>query len=241
MIPELGWPPCRRHGRGFRRTTCGPLLRVAGTVSSLESVPRRSVRKRRFAPFVRLCSARLPAIVHSSALDRRVSVVIRVRVINLSTDTLVLLCPLRPPGRAPAEAQCESSQLSRVRTTLVPAAHTASWLCASWSVGTQHIRHRVRSLLANIHPNEPLRNVLCSPSCSSRAAPVALITKPLWVRSFPQWLLFSTRCGLFVVGATVDSSLFSTVQTCVHSPASPHASAELTVPVQSEALVTSRT
>ena len=99
------------------------------------------------------------------------------QVINLNTDTLVLLCPLRHPGRAPAEAQCESSQLSRVRTTLVPAAHTASWLCASWSVGTQHIQHRVRSLLANIHPNEPLRNVLCSPSCSSRAAPVALITK----------------------------------------------------------------
>ena len=29
--------------------------------------------KRRSAPLVRLCSARLPAIVHSSALDRRVS------------------------------------------------------------------------------------------------------------------------------------------------------------------------
>ena len=69
MTPELGWPPCRRHGRGFRRATCGPLLRVAGTASSWKSVPRRFVRKRRSAPFVTLCSARLPAIVHSSALS----------------------------------------------------------------------------------------------------------------------------------------------------------------------------
>ena len=73
VIPELGWPPCRRHGRGFRRATCGPLLRVAGNASSglcLEGL----YRKRRSAPLVRLCSARIPAIVvHSSALDRRVS------------------------------------------------------------------------------------------------------------------------------------------------------------------------
>ena len=34
MIPELGWPPCRWHGRGFRRATCGPLC------ASLE-LPRR--------------------------------------------------------------------------------------------------------------------------------------------------------------------------------------------------------
>ena len=38
---------------------------------------------------------------------------------------------------------------------------------------------------------------------------------PLWVRPFPQWLLFSARCGFFVVGAAVNSSLFSTVRTCV--------------------------
>ena len=76
---QLGWPPCPRHGRGFRRATCGPLLRVAGNASSLESLPRRSVRKRRSAPFVRLCSTWLSAIVHSAALVPRVSVVIRVR------------------------------------------------------------------------------------------------------------------------------------------------------------------
>ena len=32
LCSELVWPPCRRHGRGFRRATCGPLLRVAGNV-----------------------------------------------------------------------------------------------------------------------------------------------------------------------------------------------------------------
>ena len=33
--PELSWPPHRRHGRGFRRATCGPLLYVAGQASKV--------------------------------------------------------------------------------------------------------------------------------------------------------------------------------------------------------------
>ena len=67
MIPELGWPPCRR-------ATCGPLSRVAGTASSLESLPRRSVPQTAFCTSRQalLCSASR-AIVHSSALDRRVT------------------------------------------------------------------------------------------------------------------------------------------------------------------------
>ena len=36
-------------------------------------------RKRRYENLVKLCSARLPAIVHSASLVFRVSVVIRVR------------------------------------------------------------------------------------------------------------------------------------------------------------------
>ena len=40
-----------------------------------------------------------------------------------------------------------------------------------------------------------------------------------------------------LVGAAVDSSLFSSVRTCVRSPASPLASAGLTLPVQCEALL----
>ena len=70
-----------RHGRGFCRAACGPLLCVAGNASSLEGL----YRKRRSAPFIRLCSALFPAIVHSSALVRRVL--------------------LRSLGCSPAEAQ----------------------------------------------------------------------------------------------------------------------------------------
>ena len=51
-MPELGWPPCRRHGRGFRRATCGPLLRVA--VKASWSVPQTAFRTFRQAL---LCSA----------------------------------------------------------------------------------------------------------------------------------------------------------------------------------------
>ena len=74
MIPELGWP--RYVWSTFaRRWNC----LVVGVCAS----------KRRSAPFVRLCSARLPAIVHSSALDRRVFRRHPSQVINLSTDTIV--------------------------------------------------------------------------------------------------------------------------------------------------------
>ena len=66
MIPFLGWPPCRRHGRGFRRATCGPLLRVAGNASSLESLPRRSV------PQTAFCTSR-QALLCSASRDRRVT------------------------------------------------------------------------------------------------------------------------------------------------------------------------
>ena len=63
MIPELGWPPCRRNVRGFRRATCGPLLRVAGNASSLESLPRRSV------PQTAICTSR-QALLCSASRDR---------------------------------------------------------------------------------------------------------------------------------------------------------------------------
>ena len=74
-------------------------------------------------------------------------------------------------------------------------------------------------------------NLTSSWSLSLRAVGYALFY-PLWVRS----------CHLseVLVGA-VNSSLFSTVRTFVRSPASPFASAELTLPVQCEVLVTSRT
>ena len=67
----------------------------------------------------------------------------------LSTDTivpklfplclaLVWLCPLRTPGRAPAEALFESAYDPRSRSC-----PRYVWLCASWSVGTSR-RRRVR-------------------------------------------------------------------------------------------------
>ena len=62
---------------------------------------------------------------------------------------------------------------------------------------------------------------------------VVALFYPLWVRSF--------HLSEVLLGATVNSSLFSTVRTCVRSPASPLARAELTLPVLHEALVTPRT
>ena len=62
---------------------------------------------------------------------------------------------------------------------------------------------------------------------------VVALFYPLWVSSF--------HLPEVLVGAAVNSSLFSTVRTCVRSPASPLASADLTLHVQCEALVTSRT
>ena len=89
--------------RGFRRATCGPLLRVAGNASSWSFCFEGLCRERRSAPLIRLCSARLPAIVHSSARDRRVTA--------------------RPPGCSPPKL------CLRVRTTLIPAAVPATYGC----------------------------------------------------------------------------------------------------------------
>ena len=68
-------------------------------------------RKRRSAPFLRLCSARLPAIVHSSALVRRVS----------------------------ASASGVHSRRSSVAT--LRSCRRCVWPCASWSVGTSRRSH----------------------------------------------------------------------------------------------------
>ena len=49
--PELGWPPCSRHGRGFRRAACGLQQCVAGNASSLEPLPRMSVSQTAICTF----------------------------------------------------------------------------------------------------------------------------------------------------------------------------------------------
>ena len=61
--PELSWPPHRQHGRGFRRAMCGPLLYVAGQASKVCTE----------TSFCTSLWAWLPTIVHSFALDRRVT------------------------------------------------------------------------------------------------------------------------------------------------------------------------
>ena len=171
VITELGWPPCRRHGHGFRRATCGPLFRVAGNASSLESLP-----------FVRLCSARLPAIVHSSALVRRVSA--------------------SPPGCTPAEALLRLSAAVAAAYGRVPRGQWAlldadmfelidrsACLVEPVVVVTRaraslHLaRPAPRPVAAREHLHcEALRKVSCSPRCSSRDAPVALCRKEATTR-----------------------------------------------------------
>ena len=120
--PELGWPPCRRHGRGSRRATCGALLYVAGNASSLESLPRRSVRKRRSAPLFRLCSAWLPAIVHSSALDHRVTTSVSGSRSRQSSVRVVITL------------ECDLHSFLR-------SCPRCGRLCASWSAGPSRHRH----------------------------------------------------------------------------------------------------
>ena len=98
MIPELGWPPGRRDGRGFRRAHvwshfCASLRMPRRWSLCLEGL----YRKRRSAPLVRLCSARLP----------------RDRALVCSGS---LCFPLRPPGCSPAEALFESAYDTRARS-----------------------------------------------------------------------------------------------------------------------------
>ena len=163
MISELGWPPCRRHGRNCL---------VVGVCAS------KVCTQTAFCTFRQalLCSAsRDRALVcsGSSCFRRHPS-----QVINLSTGTivpqlfplrlaLVWPCPLRPPGRALASAyDTRSRSCSRcvLAVCLVVSGHLAH--PAPRPVAAREYTHR-----------EALRKVLCSPSCSCRAAPVALITK----------------------------------------------------------------
>ena len=121
MIPELGWPPCRRHGRGFRRATCGPLSRVAGNASSLESLRRRSVKQ------TAICTSR-QALLCSASRDR------------------VLVCSGSSCFRFGLRAAVPPKLCVRVRTTLVPAAVPAAYGCVprvSGHLSTQTCRCRL--------------------------------------------------------------------------------------------------
>ena len=180
MIPELGWPPCRRHGRGFRRATCGPLLRVAGTASSLESVPRRSARKRRSAPssgfallgFPRSCTRLLWIVVFPSSSESgdqseygydRPAAVPAASCLGLAVS---------------ASASGARSRRSSVRGVSAPASayDTRSRSCsrcvlAVCLVVSGHLAHPApRPVAAREYTHrEALLKVLCSSSCSSRS------------------------------------------------------------------------
>ena len=140
MIPELGWPPCRRHGRGFRRATCGPLLRVAGNASSLESLPRRSVPQTAFCSSPQSFGLRGPR----------------------SCTRLLWIVVLT----ASASKHAVTPKLSlRVRTTLDSnSCPRCVRLCATWSVGTSRRRH-VRNALTGHHVWWSLL-LLAQPFCS---------------------------------------------------------------------------
>ena len=174
--------------------------RVVHFCASLE-LPRRwsmclegLYRKRRSAPLVRLCSARLPAIVHSSAQDCR--------------------APLRPPGFSPAETVFESACVTHCHT--VPAAYNSCAPCCQWApldanlsscrveldvVGKTILLSPVlaqtclaRRALFPVAAGDfthrgVLRKVLCSPSCSSRVAPVAVVPKKNRVTVLSIWCL----------------------------------------------------
>ena len=102
MIPELGWPPCRRHGRGFRRATCGPLLRVAGNASSLGVFASKLCTANGF------CTSR-QALLCSASRDR------------------ALVCSGSSCFRFGLRAAVPPNLCLVVRTTLIPAAvHAAS-------------------------------------------------------------------------------------------------------------------
>ena len=184
VITELGWPPRRRHGPGFRRATCGPLLRVAGTASSLESVASKVCTQAAFCTFRQalLCSAsRDRALVCSGASCFRRH---PGQVINLSMGTIVPAVPAASclDLAVSASASGTRSRRSSVRvvSALASAYDTRSCSCSRCVLAVclvvAHPAPRPVAAREYAH-GEALRKVLCSPSCSSRAAPVALITK----------------------------------------------------------------
>ena len=167
VIPELGWPPCRRHGRGFRRATCGPLWRVAGTPSTAFCTFRQAL----------LCSAsRDRAIVcsGSSCFRRHPS-----QVISLSTDTIV---PAAVPTASCLDLAVSASasgarsrrSSARVVSALASACDTRSRSCphcvlAECLVVSVHLAHPAPHPVATrkYTHREASRKVLCSPNCSS--------------------------------------------------------------------------
>ena len=169
MIPELGWPPCRRHGREYRRATCGPLLRVAGTARRgslcLEGLYANGV--------LHLSSGF--ALLGFPRSCRHLS-----QVINLSMDTIVPAAVPAPTclGLAlSASASGARSRRSSVRvvSALASAYDTRSRNCPHCVLAVclvvsvhQHIQHRVRSLLAKI-PIALVLPELLIPSCSCRS------------------------------------------------------------------------
>ena len=134
-----------------------------------------------------LCSAsrdRALVCTGSSCFRRHPS-----QVINLSTDTIV---PAAVPTAScldlsvSASASGARSRRSSVRvvSALASAYDTRSRSCphcvlAVCLVVSGHLAHPApRPVAAREYTHrEALRKVLCSPSCSSRAAPVALVTK----------------------------------------------------------------
>ena len=122
VSPELG---SSRHGRGFRRAACCvAVLCVAENTSLLEPLCTF-----RLALLCSISRDRALSCSGSSSSRRHPS-----QVISLSTDAIVVwLSPLQPPGCSPAEALCDSPQLSPLRLAmcLVVSGHFSTQTCSN--------------------------------------------------------------------------------------------------------------
>ena len=141
----LSWiPPCHVWSTFVRRWEC--LVRWSLCLEGL-------YHKRRSAPLVKLCSPRLPSIVHSSALDRR-----------FSASAFKLLS--------------RRKLCLRVRTTLVPAAVSTAYGCVhrgQWAPLDadmfELIGHHVWWSLLLVEP-------FCSYPCSRKLHPARPALRP---------------------------------------------------------------
>ena len=166
LCSEFGWLPCRRHGRGFRRAACGPLLRVAGNALSLEPLP------------LKVCTAN--GVLHLSSGFALLGF-----PRSCTRQLWFVVFPLRPPGCTPAEALMRLSAAVAAAYGRVPRGQWAPLdadmlesidrsaclvepvlvVSRARAGHTEHVQRRVRSLLANVPIARP-----CGRSCAPRAA-----------------------------------------------------------------------
>ena len=146
--PEIGWPPRRRHGRGFRLAACGPQQCVAGNASSLELLPRWSVSQTAICTFRQalLCLIfrdRAFGCSSPSCLRRHPS-----QVISLSTVAIVL-CE-HSASACGVHSRRSSVRVITTQTSLTSPSNRCAWRCStseSWLWFVDSRRDPFRSAL----------------------------------------------------------------------------------------------